>query len=1011
MHKITRLKTLTKYLFAYLLFYLINVLSTFSQTYNFVNYSSKDGLSQSQINAIYEDSRGLLWVATAGGGICYFDGKTFTEYNETHGLIGNVVTSITEDNNGRLWFSSPWGGLACFNGQNFTTYSNKNNPELYNSDIVYFHPQTNKLYTGNAVGLFYFNNDKFNKILLTDDTLTYSVYDIQPYKNSILIASNKGLFILNKENKLVAVQKKYFARGINNICVYNDSLIILNALDDQIWELHGDLENGKIIQPWYAGFIQHHITKKIFRDSKSNLWIGTSKQGVFCINTVNKTFENFCKENGLNTFGVFSIYEDKNNNIWLGSNGKGLFKYLGKQFVNYHNHKELATEDIFSITQDENNNLYVGTINYGIYKFNGKIISHIKSANGKEIKRVRDLKCDTENNIWCATQQGLLKITPAGNTILFTTENGLPVNDVKSVLISKSGLIYVGTNGKGIAVIEKNKVVDVIDESKGLAHGYAHCLLEDGKGHVWIGTGNGLHKYADNAILHYSTKQGLLNTYIGSITEDKLGNIWCGTDKGISRFDGVKFKNFTDKDGLSSNTVYCLSTDNEGNIWCGTNKGIDKIILSAHGEITEIINYSQNQGYIGSESNTKASYKDSNGNIWVGTINGLIKINPNENKTINNLPQIHITDIKLFFNKLPNEAIAGDKKNWFGVPRKIILRHDQNQLNFSFKAVSLNALMSIKYTYKLEGFDKEWSPPTAYEEAGYSNLPSGKYVFKVAVTDKNGRRSQNFATVNITIKPAFWQSWWFAIALLGLVIFLIHKYNQSIQKNIQRYSNILEKKVAIRTAEIEKQSQEKEILLKEIHHRVKNNLQVIASLLNIQAEFVKDKQTIQALEESKSRIRSMALIHERLYETKDFSRVNISDYLDRLVKDLIETYGIQANIKLDKKITTESFGFDTVMPLALLMNEIITNSLKYAFKNREEGKIFFHLTKPNEHFELIIGDDGLGFDKKIFEKTSNTMGIELIKILTDQINGEIKLLNKPGTVYKIIFKGIDKKRY
>ena len=276
-------------------------------------------------------------------------------------------------------------------------------------------------------------------------------------------------------------------------------------------------------------------------------------------------------------------------------------------------------------------------------------------------------------------------------------------------------------------------------------------------------------------------------------------------------------------------------------------------------------------------------------------MSGLIQIKPDEEIIINSLPQIHITNVKLFFEKLPDECITDNNQNWFGVPEKIVLRHDQNQINFNFKAVNLNALMGVKYTYKLEGFDKEWSPPNVYEEATYSNLPSGEYLFKVAVTDKNGKRNLNFASVHITIKSAFWQSWWFAIALLALVIFLIHKYNQSIQKNILRYSNILEEKVAVRTAEIEKQSQEKEILLKEIHHRVKNNLQVIASLLNIQAEFVKDKQTIQALEESKSRIRSMALIHERLYETKDFSRVNISDYLDRLVKDLIETYGIQAN--------------------------------------------------------------------------------------------------------------------
>lgn len=955
----------------------------------------------------------MLWVATSGGGVCYFDGQRFTEYNETHGLNGNLVTSITEDDDGRMWFASPWSGISCFNGTGFTAYNKHNEHHLQHCDILFFDKHNKVLYAGNGSGLFYLDKGKFRKIFLTDDTLTYAVYDIQAYKSSILVASNRGLYWLNSNYKLESVQKKYLTRGINNICVYNDSLLILNALDNQLWELHGNLHKSKIFQPWYAQIVQHHIVKKIFRDSKNNVWIGTSQNGVYCLNLNEKSFQNFNKQNGLNTIGIFSIYEDKYKNIWLGSNGKGLFKYSGKQFVNYHNYPQLSTEDIFSITKDNYNNLYIGTINNGIIKFTGKEITQIKFINGQEIKRVRDLKCDKDNNIWCATEQGLIKISPTGNMQLFTIQNGLPMNEVKSICISKNNLIYVGTSGKGIAVMQNNRIIDLIDETKGLGHGYIHSMLQDSKGNIWIGTGNGLFKYseADKTISHYATKQGLLNTYIGSITEDKVGNIWVGTDKGVARFDGVKYKNYTNKEGLTSGTIYCIIADDEGNIWAGSNKGIDKIILSTHGEVTQINNYTKEQGYTGSESNLKAAYKDTEGNIWLGTVNGLIEIKPNQELTEYILPTVHLTDIKLHFEKLSANAVIGNKTNWFGVPRNIILRHDQNQLTFNFKAVNLNANVKTKYTYKLEGFDKEWSPPIDYQEVTYSNLPSGEYVFKVAVTDTNGKRNQNYASVNITIQSAFWQSWWFAIALLSAVIFLIYKYNQSIQKNITRYSSILEEKVAVRTAEIEKQSQEKEILLKEIHHRVKNNLQVIASLLNIQTEFVKDKQTIQALEESKNRIRSMALIHERLYETKDFSRVNISEYLDRLVKDLIDTYGIQANIKLDKKITTENFGFDTVMPLGLLMNEIITNALKYAFINRTEGTIVFHLTKINEHFELIIGDDGLGFDKEIFKKTSNTLGMELIKILTDQINGEIDILDKPGTIYKIVFKGIDKKRY
>jgi two-component sensor histidine kinase len=225
-----------------------------------------------------------------------------------------------------------------------------------------------------------------------------------------------------------------------------------------------------------------------------------------------------------------------------------------------------------------------------------------------------------------------------------------------------------------------------------------------------------------------------------------------------------------------------------------------------------------------------------------------------------------------------------------------------------------------------------------------------------------------------------------------------------------RYNVLLEEKVNSRTREIMKQKEDKEILLKEIHHRVKNNMQVIVSLLNIHADYIKDPESLALLEDSKSRIKSMALIHEKLYETRNFARVNISEYLDSLVNDLVDTYGVDTEVVIDKKIEADSFGFDTIIPLGLLLNEIVSNSLKYAFQGRKEGKIHFYLQPEGKRFVLLIGDDGIGLARERYDNPGKTLGVDLIRILVEQLNGTIELLDGPGTNFRIVFESIDKRR-
>jgi len=202
-----------------------------------------------------------------------------------------------------------------------------------------------------------------------------------------------------------------------------------------------------------------------------------------------------------------------------------------------------------------------------------------------------------------------------------------------------------------------------------------------------------------------------------------------------------------------------------------------------------------------------------------------------------------------------------------------------------------------------------------------------------------------------------------------------------------------------------KQNDEKKAMLQEIHHRVKNNLQVVNSLLNLQSREIGDERIVATFKEAQNRVLSMALLHEKMYRSDDLQYIDTKDHITLLIEDLVKSYAVGKNIKLDIEIDEVDIGIKTLVPLGLIINEMITNSLKYAFINRKEGKIIVNFKQvDNKLFELTFGDDGIGYIPK---KESTGIGTKLIQIFSKQLNGTIEKLNSTGTVYRLVFEKID----
>jgi two-component sensor histidine kinase len=199
--------------------------------------------------------------------------------------------------------------------------------------------------------------------------------------------------------------------------------------------------------------------------------------------------------------------------------------------------------------------------------------------------------------------------------------------------------------------------------------------------------------------------------------------------------------------------------------------------------------------------------------------------------------------------------------------------------------------------------------------------------------------------------------------------------------------------------------QEKEILLKEIHHRVKNNLQVISSLLYLQSKEIEDQETLEMFLESQHRVRSMALVHERLYRTEDLARVDGAEYIRDLAGYLYRSYSTAAGlVKLTVKVDDVSLGIDTAVPCGLIINELVSNSLKHAFADGREGHVLVELGLDSQGvYTLIISDDGVGLPEGLDFRNTRSLGLRLVNTLVEQLGGTIELERSNETTFTITF--------
>ena len=1009
--------------------------------YNFEGYyhdpDDPNSLSDNWINTIFEDKSGALWIGT-NNGLNRFDPKMnkFDRFIrnslDPESLSDNTIVFIYEDQFGKLWIGTG-SGLDVFDAKNekFEHYKHEAEDRLsLSSDWVFSicEDKNGNLWIGTYSGLNLFDRESrqffryVNNLLKIDPSASNVIYSIfEDHRGTMWIGTECGLFIFDREKKsFIECAAQYdlpdnlYVRTINE-----DFLGSLWVGSDNNGLFQFDRQNKKF-KSFKNNIFKLSGTRfksinSIFEDHSFVMWVGT-EIGIHKFNKNTKKFVNFINQpsnyNTLSDFFVWSIIEDHLGFLWIGTEAGGLNRYDRKhdEFKILKNEpentKSLSDNCVLTLCEDHLGAIWAGTYEGGINVFNREnetftIFRNVPDdSTSISSDAIMALYEDRSGNIWAGTDDGNIckfdrqKKNFQNYNVSSVDTNYSGFNEIRAIMEDHTGIIWIG--GENLGLVKFDPIYEVhfyyknnMPDSNSLSHNSVMCIHEDSTGTLWIGTsGGGLNKFdpINEKFTHYRRKDGLPNETIYGILEEnpapgeKVGNLWLSTNRGLSRFNPKteSFSNYDKEDGLQSN-----------------------------------------------EFNANACFKSKSGEMFFGGIHGYNSfyakdINLNQFK-----PVVVFTDFKLFNKSVPigkNEDGRAILNKNISDTKEIKLKHFENYFEIEFAALHYGTPGKKQYIYNMEGLDEKWHHLGTRNFVSFSNVSPENYTFRVKGTNSDGIWNPDAVSLRIKIIPPFWQSSWFKAifyATIILVVLLgyqvktrfIRKRNLQLEEwNSKLNDQIAERKKA--ENKIAASLKEKEILLKEIHHRVKNNLQVISSLLYLQSKDINDTRASALFKESQSRVRSIALVHEWLYQSENLAQIDFSKYIKDLANHLMRAYSANlANIKLNLKVNNFVLNIDTAISCGLIITELITNSLKYAFPNDGKGEIIIRFQSFKDMgCELIVGDTGIGLPPNFNLKERKSLGLRLVNELVAQLNGSIDIEVQRGTLFKIKFSSKNKLR-
>ncbi|MGL5315750.1 MAG: ligand-binding sensor domain-containing protein, partial [Peptostreptococcaceae bacterium] len=978
--------------------------SSYAQCKNltFNNINIEKGISQSTIEVIYQDRNGYIWLGT-NDGLNRYNGYDFKIYNYEEGqnsISHNGITDIIEDQEGNIWVGTVQGvnkiNTLTEEIINYTEHNNGIKSENTSEIKV---TKENNILVGTYDGLNIYNpsNDKFEIILDENDgILSNSIYSIDEdgYGN-IWIATSLGVNKISKDFKVLEaypINTKENSLGeseVYNIYCDNKNGMVWAGTDGSgIFRI--DTTTKEIINFKNDSNDKDSIPSNqigaIMRDSKNQLWIGTTG-GLAKYDEEDNNFNVYKHKiydtNSLVYDDVRSIIEDREGVIWVGTYS-GLSIFDTDSSIKYYNagldDGYLLNENIVhGIYEDDEGYLWVGTKSKGVNIIDrDAMTSNIISTDNNNIMLNNSINDITgyKDLIFVATENGVLKIDKKSKTMKnYSLEDGLIGEKVKDIFICDKNYLWIGSsNGLSLLDIENDEIIDMTDYVK--EGSYVRYIYQGKDGSYYIGFlrdgGLGVIEPNSKEMKIYKNipddQSSISSSRIRYINEDSKGNIWIGTSYGLNKFDinTKEFERYTTADGIANNTIYGILVDNKDNIWVSTNKGISKIDTKEN----TVNNLSVTDGLQGNEFNGNAAFKSKSGEFFFGGTNGLNAFYPEDVTNVNHKSKVIFDGFEI--NNKEYIDIDGLK-----------LDRNADTIKIKFFTPIYSSNTNISYEYELIGASSTVSR-TKENYVIYNDLPPGKYTFKVRAVDSRGAISES-ASIDFSIKYPFWISPIACIvyALLLIISIVMHRYKlnkldrlvnertKKLQSEMDKNKELYNKNITI--------EENKNKYLVNLSHELRTPLNVISSTNQLltglaKKDNIKEETLTHYLDISQRNCnRLLNLVNNILDNTKlqsDMYTINLKEvdiiYLVEETSLTLVEYIKSKSIELiiDPDVEEKTVWCDYNEIERCIVN-LVSNAVKFT---PEGGTITITIKDLDEKVMISVQDTGIGIDEK-YHKT------------------------------------------
>jgi two-component sensor histidine kinase len=595
----------------------------------------------------------------------------------------------------------------------------------------------------------------------------------------------------------------------------------------------------------------------------------------------------------------------------------------------------------------------------------------------------------------------------------FSDKYDLPKLYIYNLLVDSSNHLWVGTDSGLYKVDLEERDVKHYTSDDGLSNDSIFQIYEDDQGRIWVGTYYGLNVIDGETIKVFRIEDGIIHNQVNCIIQDERGDIWIGTRGGVSVLKSVEnnepasIENFDSNDGMRLLNTHFLWFDENGWLWQGTNGGLQKLDVNKYRKTGEmpITHYPLLDQGIGLEFNFQALTYQDQSQAWMGSMDGVVRLAPEKMESIK-LADLKINDIQVNSSQVEwsNYMDSLDYHNGMLDFPSISFPYEKNIFEFKFRGISYSAPENISYRYKLEGFDEDWMPTTKENSAVFTNLEPGDYTFTVQARIAEREWGDVEAEYQFAIATPFWRTFWFygaMVILFGGIMYTGVRYRIN-----QWEKQELQKRVDKQTEHLKAALEEKEVLIKEIHHRVKNNLAVISGLLELQMDHAENQFVNRVLSESQRRVQSISMIHEKLYQSKKLAEIDFEKYVRELIDIITYSFSnpdkeIQVNINIDDF----KLGVDQGIPCGLILNEVVSNAFEHAFTDRDTGTIDIAISLiDDQKIKLTVEDDGKGLSDDQESFGHDSLGITLVETLGQQLEGDISWKSdEKGTTFMLQF--------